>query len=135
MRAALEVIERLVVILAAVLALFPLWQWWSERDARELDRIANLATAGALCRDRALDLGGYSTPADVINDYGTFLIEMFRLAAENDAQSSDAEAVRQQRDELLRRREAFAQEYAGFEDAMDKICDEALTATASSETD
>ncbi|MBL3596868.1 hypothetical protein JMM63_15065 [Rhodovulum sulfidophilum] len=134
MRSALEVIERLVVILAAVLALFPLWQWWSESEARELDRISNLATAGALCRDRALDLGGYGTPAEVINDYGTFLIEMFRLAADN-GEGSDSEAVRQQRDELLKRREAFAQEYAGFEDAMDKICDEALTATASADTD
>ena len=31
-RAALEVTERLVMILAAALALFPIWQWYAERE-------------------------------------------------------------------------------------------------------
>ena len=135
MRAKLEILERVVVIVAAIVAIFPLWQWWSERDARDLDRIANLATAGALCRERAIDLGGYTTPSQALNNYGGVLLEMFRLAGEGGIAPSDTDAIRKRQQYLQNRRQAFAEEYAGFEIAMDEICDEALTAVGVSESD
>ena len=39
-----------MVILAAALALFPIWHWYAEREDRRLDRVAMLVLAGELCR-------------------------------------------------------------------------------------
>lgn len=47
----LKSVERIVVILAAVFALFPLYQWWAERHDRELARISNYITAYQTCDD------------------------------------------------------------------------------------
>lgn len=45
----LEAVERVVVIVAAFAALLPIYQWYSEADARRLDRISTFATAGQAC--------------------------------------------------------------------------------------
>lgn len=42
-------IERLIVLAAAVAAIFPLLQWYSERDDRRLSRLASLVTAAEAC--------------------------------------------------------------------------------------
>ncbi len=44
-------IERFVLTIAAVLAIFPLFEWWSERDDRRLDRAARLLQASMICRE------------------------------------------------------------------------------------
>lgn len=47
----LLVAERVVVIVAGVAALFPLWQFWAEREARQIDRAANFITAFQACEN------------------------------------------------------------------------------------
>ena len=49
LRVALETLKRIVVIVAAVAALFPLLQWYFEKDDRELDRMVALAISGEAC--------------------------------------------------------------------------------------
>lgn len=50
-RTTLEVFERLVVIVGVGLAVFPLWQWYSEREERRIERVVNFAIAGDVCQD------------------------------------------------------------------------------------
>ena len=45
----LEAIERIVVVLAAGFAAFPLYQWYSEAPDRRLERVAGLVQAAAAC--------------------------------------------------------------------------------------
>lgn len=42
-------IERLIVLSAAFLAAFPLYQWYAEADSRAIDRRVNLVSAMATC--------------------------------------------------------------------------------------
>ena len=44
--------ERFVVAVAALAALFPLYQFWNERDDRALDRHATFVAAYDLCENR-----------------------------------------------------------------------------------
>lgn len=46
---ALLAIERLIVTVAALAALFPLWQFWDEREDRHLDRAANFVQGLHAC--------------------------------------------------------------------------------------
>ncbi|MEO9649352.1 MAG: hypothetical protein ABJ360_09540 [Roseobacter sp.] len=47
----LEHIERAIIAVASIAALFPLYQWYSESDAREFDRAVNLVASGAVCEE------------------------------------------------------------------------------------
>jgi hypothetical protein len=49
----LEATKRVVVILAAVAAFFPISQWYFEASDRRLDRVANLVQAISVCYDFA----------------------------------------------------------------------------------
>ena len=51
-RVSLETIERVVVIVAAFLAVFPLWQYISEADSRKIERQSNFIVAYNLCLDQ-----------------------------------------------------------------------------------
>ena len=42
-------IERPAILVASIFAIFPLFQWYNERDEREIDRQANLVTSLASC--------------------------------------------------------------------------------------
>jgi hypothetical protein len=48
-------VERIVLLVAALAALVPLWQWWIERGERRLDRIATLIQTADLCAGIELD--------------------------------------------------------------------------------
>ncbi|NVO55278.1 hypothetical protein HW561_05680 [Rhodobacteraceae bacterium B1Z28] len=48
-RAIIEIVERLVVITAAGIAVFPLYQWYNEKDDRRLERITTFISAGSEC--------------------------------------------------------------------------------------
>ena len=46
-----KLIERTVVIIATLAAIFPLYQWYSEADDRRVDRVATLVMAGQACNE------------------------------------------------------------------------------------
>ncbi len=50
-RAIIEVAERLIVIAAAAIAVFPLYQWYNEAEDRRLDRVTGFISAGAECQN------------------------------------------------------------------------------------
>lgn len=45
----IRTIERLIILAAAIAAIFPLLQWYSEADDRRLERVASLITAADSC--------------------------------------------------------------------------------------
>lgn len=45
----LQIVERVAVIIAAVFAVFPMWQFYSERSDRELDRASKFILAQSAC--------------------------------------------------------------------------------------
>lgn len=47
----LEALERVVVIVAACLAVLPLYQFWSEREDRSIDRASNFIVAFVNCAE------------------------------------------------------------------------------------
>lgn len=47
----LEGVERVVVIVAAFAALLPIYQWYSEAEARRIERVSTFANAGQSCYD------------------------------------------------------------------------------------
>lgn len=49
-RPTLESVERIFVMVAALAALLPLYQYYAERHDRRLDRAVNLVTSGDACR-------------------------------------------------------------------------------------
>ena len=49
---ALAVIERLVIIAAAILAAFPLYQYWADAPGRERERLVREAEVVAICEEK-----------------------------------------------------------------------------------
>lgn len=69
-RTSLEIAERVIVIVGVGLAVFPLWQWYSEREERRIERVLNFAVAGEACRShipQGLPLFDPSLPSDYVS--------------------------------------------------------------------
>lgn len=92
----LVAIERLVVITAAILAIFPLWQWWSESEERQLDRISKTIEAVGTCNDTLSNFlhsgedewgemvrdGEWQEFSDVLRSDGSYEAEIILLCLE-----------------------------------------------------
>ncbi len=72
-------VERLIFLATAVLAVFPLYQWYAEADSRAIDRRVNLVSAMATCgsgidyrRESVLVESGEQTVRDYERDYGEY---------------------------------------------------------------
>lgn len=59
----LKVIERTAVLVAALAALVPLWQFYDEAEDRKVDRAANFILAYSICAEKGISTRSEVEPA------------------------------------------------------------------------
>jgi hypothetical protein len=72
-------IERGTIIIAALLAAFPVVQWWSERADRRLDRVANITAAVETCERFDQELSARTSAFDGESAKAAICLELRHL--------------------------------------------------------